>query len=167
LKFSITCLALLLAAIFAIARVKPSAAGKPDDFFTNLAIQHVRNIEHRKRADLVHFFDRYRAAKPYPITAYINASEKYGVDYRLLPAISIAESSGGLHACGNNWFGWQSCKGSDLGSVADYIQYVSQQLANGVYYRGKTIDQKLRAYNPNPAYTLRVEQFMREISQNP
>jgi hypothetical protein len=115
---------------------------------------------------LVVFFDHYRASTAY-INDYLNAADANQIDYRLLPAISIAESSGGIHACGNNWWGWQSCKGDNFGSVAAGIQYVAGQLDNGHYYRGKTIEEKLRAYNPNPAYAPRVQQFMREIAPKP
>ena len=107
-----------------------------------------------RTANLTRFFTRYHASTAY-INDYINAADKYDIDYRLLPAISVAESSAGQHACGNNWWGWQSCKGNNFVSVAQGIQFVSDQLANGNYYRGKSIDEKLRAYNPNPAYAPR------------
>jgi hypothetical protein len=135
-----------------------------DSFFAELHAQHIRNAEHRQRAALIKFFRHYHAVTPYPITDYINASEPNQIDYRLLPAISIAESSGGVHACGANWWGWGSCKGYNFRSVAEGIQFVTHELASGNYYRGKTIDQQLRAYNPNPAYAVSVERLMKEIS---
>jgi hypothetical protein len=52
-----------------------------------------------------------------------------------------------------------------FGSVADCIQFVSEQLANGVYYRGKTLDQMLNAYNPNPSYAPKIKGLMKEIEQ--
>jgi hypothetical protein len=118
-------------------------------------------------AALTSFFSRYHAVNPQPITDYLNAADANNLDYRILPSISIAESSGGQHACGNNWWGWKSCKGSDFASVADGVQYIDGQLASGTFYRGKTTEEKLRAYNPNPAYAVKVEQLMKEISNEP
>jgi hypothetical protein len=115
-------------------------------------------------AALQTFFASHDAVSPQPITDYLNAADQNNLDYRILPAISVQESQGGVHACGNNWWGWDSCKGDNFGSVTEGIQYIAQQLASGNYYRGKTIDQKLRAYNPHPAYAGEVERLMKEIS---
>jgi hypothetical protein len=174
LKFSITCLALLLAATFAIARVKPSAAGKPDDFFTNLAIQHARNVEHRKRADLISFFDRYKCpAENYKlITPYLDAATKYQLDWRILPAISLQESTCLKHYPGdtNNPFGFGSSTGLyRFASIPAGIDYVTGQLANGSPYAQKTTLDKIATYGPhsNPQYAPEVYKYMREIESNP
>lgn len=113
--------------------------------------------------NLTRFFDHYHGSTAY-INDYLNAADKNQIDYRLLPAISIAESSGGKHACGFNWWGWNSCKGDNFSSVAQGIQFVSGQLANGHYYKGKTIEQKLHAYNPNVEYASKIIGFMKDIS---
>lgn len=39
----------------------------------------------------------------------VTVAEQYGIDYRLLPAISIWESGGGAQACGFNAWGYLSC----------------------------------------------------------
>jgi hypothetical protein len=156
-------LLLALCSVFLLATPSPTTE-KSDDFISQLAIRHQRNIEHKERVSLINFFDHHHGKKPYPITAYLTYADQFKIDYRLLPAISVAESSAGNYSCGNNWWGWQSCRGDNFGSVAEGIQFVSRQLGAGVYYRGKTINQILRAYNPNPAYAVEVEKLIKEIS---
>jgi hypothetical protein len=101
------------------------------------------------------------------ISDYLNAADQDNLDYRLLPAISIIESSCGRHACPNNFWGWNSCKGSTFTDPAAGIYFIADKLENGDYYRGKTIEQKLHAYNPNPQYAPKVLQLMREIEPKP
>jgi hypothetical protein len=134
------------------------------DIFRQVAIQHQINIEHHKEVSLINFFDHYHGQKPYPISAYLTYASRYQIDYRLLPAISAIESQAGRHACGNNWWGWQSCKGNNFSSVPEGIEFVSQKLGTGNHYRGKSTINKLRAYNHNPSYAPEVERLIKEIS---
>lgn len=119
-------------------------------------------IDHRT-AELSKFMIKYNCPKPYYIKEYLNASDKYKLDYRLLPAISVQESGCGRHACGDGirrW-GFGSCKGYNFKDVAQGINFVSDTLANGNYYRGKTTTQKLKTYNSkNPNYGSEVENLM-------
>ena len=97
------------------------------------------------------------------IDDYISSADKYNIPYSLLPAISVIESTCGRHQQFNNWWGfWSATHG--FTSVPQGIDFVSSQLASGRYYKDKTINQKLRAYNPNPEYAGKVERFMKEIS---
>lgn len=114
-------------------------------------------------ASLNNFFETYKCPKPYYIDDYLKYADEYKVDYRLLPSISVQESSCGRHACGTNYWGWQSCNGITFKSVTQGIEYVTQQLANNHYYAGKTNYQKLRAYNPNPSYAQRVLKLINSI----
>ncbi len=101
------------------------------------------------------------------IDTYIHAADQNGIDYRILPAISVQESSCGRHypLRTNNLWGWDSAR-TGFASIPEGIGFVSAQLAGGRYYAGKTIDQKLRAYNPNPVYAGKVERLMKEISND-
>jgi len=96
------------------------------------------------------------------IDDYITSADKYSVSYTLLPAISLLESSCGRHQRFNNWWGWNSAN-SGFPSLADGIDFVQSQLANGRYYKDKPIAQKLRAYNPNPEYAPKIMGLMKEI----
>jgi len=91
---------------------------------------------------------------------FLEAADRNDLDWRLLPSISMVESSGGKDYRNNNVFGWDSCHES-FSSVREGIHYVASQLANSRLYKDKNLDGKLRTYNTNPDYPHRVKAFMR------
>lgn len=93
---------------------------------------------------------------------FLLAADQNHLDWRLLPSISIIESSGGKDYKNNNVLGWGSAK-SKFPSVRAGIQYVAAQLAKSKRYKGKDTDNKLRTYNPVPLYGQRVKAVMRAI----
>jgi hypothetical protein len=127
------------------ARIKPIAATDP----------RVPRLEK--------FFRYYHCATPYPTSDYLHAADRYGLDYRLLPAISIRET-----ACGvgqqreNNHWGYHADQQS-FPSVAEGIDFLSRRLTEHPFYRGKTLQDKLFAYNPRAAYPDEVKRIMRQI----
>lgn len=102
--------------------------------------------------------DAYFAKNNLPLAGYgeifVKVADKYDLDYRLLPAIAMRESTGGKHACPNdkdNVFGWASCKGNFDNQEAA-IDKVGAHLAGEIkstssYYGNKTVWKKLRTYN--------------------
>jgi len=95
------------------------------------------------------------------------------IDWRLLPAIAVRESTGGKNACDkvkNNSFGWGSCK-IGFNSEAEAIETVARNLGGNNpntahHYDNKTIKQILRAYNPPyivPRYAEQVMSIMKSI----
>lgn len=100
---------------------------------------------------------------PY-VDVFIASADKYKIDFRLLPSISVIESQ-----CGkifprntNNPFGWQSAR-VGFKSIPDAIDFITGQLANSKYYAGKTNAKKLAAYCPEPTYPTRVLNLMNQI----
>jgi len=93
------------------------------------------------------------------------AADIYEIDYRLLPALSVRESTCGQHARLNNRWGWDSAR-TGFRSLAHGVHYIARQLALGRSYRGKTLDEKLHAYNPNPQYPREVHKLMQEIDSD-
>jgi hypothetical protein len=98
----------------------------------------------------------------------VQEEDKNGIDWRLLPAIAVKESSGGLHMCRNNPFGWASCK-IEFESVDEAIETVARNLGGNnprtkAYYSGDT-RAKLQSYNGTvePAYPGRVIAIMEKI----
>jgi len=100
---------------------------------------------------------------------FIEVADKNGLDWRLLPAITIRETSGGKHLCKNikarnNPFGWGSCK---IGFVSfnEAIETVGYKLTNLPVYKGKTIEKKLYYYNGTvvPTYPKEVIVIMNKI----
>jgi hypothetical protein len=110
---------------------------------------------------------QYLAARDCPLNKYaadlIEAADNNDLDWRLLPSISVIESSGGKYYMNNNVFGWKSCK-ERFPSVRDGIHYVASRLANSDLYREKSLDEKLKTYNPVPHYSKKVKFVMRTIS---
>lgn len=102
--------------------------------------------------------DEYFAKNNLPLAGYgqvfVDVADKYDLDYRLLPAIAMRESTGGKRACPNdkdNVFGWNSCK-TTFGTYDEAIDKVGAHLAGEIgttksYYGNKTVWKKLRTYN--------------------
>lgn len=93
---------------------------------------------------------------------FIAAADHHALDWRLLPAISIVESSGGKRYRNNNIFGWDSCNRS-FPTVRDGILHVASRLANSKLYKNKGLDALLRTYNPYAFYPQRVRSIMRAL----
>jgi hypothetical protein len=93
---------------------------------------------------------------------FLVAADQNKLDWRLLPSISIIESSGGKDYRNNNVFGWDSCK-EKFPSVRAGIHFVAAQLGKSRRYKDKDIDSKLQLYNPLPEYSMRVKAVMRAI----
>jgi len=119
--------------------------------------------------------DAYYRAKNMPLAGYgekfVTEADKNGIDWRLLPAIAVRESSGGIHACGANPFGWASCKRS-FNTIEEAITSVSSHLGGNNentahYYSGKSTEEILKTYNPPsivPTYAEEVISIMDQIA---
>jgi hypothetical protein len=90
---------------------------------------------------------------------FLAAADQNELDWRLLPSISMIESSGGKDYKNNNVFGWDSCR-ERFSSVEEGIHFVAAKLARSNRYKGKNLDAKLRTYNPNPTYPHKVKAVM-------
>jgi hypothetical protein len=116
--------------------------------------------QHEQR---LHKIERFFADRDCPLrdsaADFLEAADRNDLDWRLLPSISMVESSGGKDYRNNNVFGWDSCR-ERFSSVGEGIHYVASQLANSKRYKDKNLDGKLRTYNSNPDYTHRVKAFM-------
>jgi hypothetical protein len=93
---------------------------------------------------------------------FLVAADQNELDWRLLPSISMIESSGGKDYRNNNVFGWDSCRES-FPSVRAGIHFVASKLAKSKLYKNKNVDQKLSTYNPQPDYLGRVKAVMRAL----
>jgi hypothetical protein len=113
---------------------------------------------------------RFLKENHYPAEKYagvfVAEADAHGLDWRLLPSLSIVESGGGKRAAGNNLFGWSNGKVS-FDSISEAIHHVAQALSIGKPYRGKDLNGKLLAYNHHPDYKAMVMDLMRQISATP
>jgi hypothetical protein len=93
---------------------------------------------------------------------FLAAADRHGLDWRLLPSISVVESGGGKAYMNNNILGWDSCRRS-FPSVTVGIDHVAAMLAASKFYRDKDLDQKLAAYNPSSDYPRLVKSLMQRL----
>lgn len=121
--------------------------------------------------------DTYYKERNMPLEGYgkkmVEEALKNDIDWRLLPAISVRESTGGKHACKrvkNSNFGFGSCK-INFESVDKEIEIVARNLGGNnprtaYHYDNKTTKQILQAYNPPsviPQYAQQVMKIMDRI----
>jgi hypothetical protein len=108
------------------------------------------------------FFKAYDCPAPLHVNEYLRAADSHALDYRLLPAISLVESTCGAFERMNNRWGWDSTQ-SGFPSVQAGIEFIAAQLAENPSYKGKSVKEKLFTYNPYPQYVRQVQRLMREI----
>ncbi len=108
------------------------------------------------------FFQSFGCPAPHYVNDYLGAADSYAIDYRLLPAISVLESTCGVYQRLNNRWGWDSAR-KGFSSVRAGLQYIARQLAEGRFYKNKSLEEKVRTYNPNPEYALQVRKLMLKI----
>ena len=146
----------LLSLAFATANVASLFAAETHSYKI-----HIDQLDIRV-AKLESFFRMHACPAPYHIADYLRAADLNGIDYRLLPAVSVRESTCGRYARMNNRWGWDSAR-TGFESVARGIHFIAHELAFGRAYRGKTLDQKLYAYNPKANYVHEIKRLMNEI----
>jgi hypothetical protein len=131
--------------------------------------------ERQEKADAI---DTYFAKYDAPLEGYgmkfVLEAEKNEIDWRLLPAIAMRESTGGIHACKkvpNSVFGWGSCKIS-FKSIDESIEIVAESLGGNHpdtarHYENKTVTQILKKYNSIiPGYHNQVIKIMKAIKDD-
>jgi len=110
--------------------------------------------------------DAYFAKRNMPLQGYgkdfVEVADRYGLDWRLLPAISVRESSGGKRLLNNNPFGWGSAK-IPFENFGDAIEVVGWNLSGNNpntsgYYGTDDNRKKLYWYNGTvlPSYPSEV-----------
>jgi hypothetical protein len=97
------------------------------------------------------------------IEAFLEAADRYELDWRLLPSLSFVESTGGKAAKNNNLFGWDSGR-AQFSTPSAGIHEVGYRLAYSSLYKDKDLDEVLTTYNPNADYAEKVKSVMRQIA---
>ncbi len=100
---------------------------------------------------------------------FVRAANKYNVDWRLVAAIGVRESSGGKHMMNNNPFGWGSAK-IKFDDFSEAIDVVTSNLGGhnpntARYYKDADTKKKLWYYNGSvvPSYTGEVLNIMEMV----
>ena len=93
---------------------------------------------------------------------FLEAADHNGLDWRLLPSISLVETGCGRTAIGKNIFGWDSGR-KQFATFRDAIEWVASRLGNSKLYRGKGLVQILATYNARPEYSGLVRSVMKQL----
>lgn len=128
--------------------------------------QRVPQLDHRndpRVALLRNFFRAFHSPASHLAPDFLAAADRYGLDWRLLPSISVVESGGGKNATKHNIFGWASAR-RGFTSVRGSIDWVASRLAHSKLYQDKDLDGILATYNPRAGYPARVKSVMNLIA---
>jgi hypothetical protein len=118
--------------------------------------------DHVRVERLKAFFGQRQSPAEKLAVHFVAAADQYDLDWRLLPSISMIESSGGKRYMNNNILGWDSCR-VRFPTVRDGIYHVASRLAKSSLYRDKDLDAILRTYNPHFTYSRRVKSVMNAL----
>ena len=127
------------------------------------------------RVEKVHaFFEKYHSLLADYANTIVESADKYGIDYALLPAISMQESIGckrvpaGTHNC----FGWgiYTHKLTAFQSYEEAIDNISRLMAKNYINKGLNTPEEIgKKYNPNNTnhWADKVSYFIDEIQKQP
>jgi len=142
-----------------------------------LALNDAKDQELKDQKVKAEAIDAYFREHDMPLAGFgmkmVEEAQKNDLDWRLLAAIAVRESTGGKFECKkveNNAFGWGSCK-IGFKSNEEAIEIVAKNLGGNNpntarHYEDKTTKQILRAYNPPsvvPRYAEQVISIMNAI----
>lgn len=144
----------------------------------NSVITTQEEVERKEKAEAI---DTYFKEHDAPLEGYgmkfVLEAEKNNLDWRLLPAIAMRETTGGKQMCKNpkapnNAFGWGSCK-MGFESIDSSIEHIAKTISGNnpnvkAYKSGMTSEQILKKYNPDhiiPGYSLQVIKIMNSIKE--
>jgi hypothetical protein len=111
---------------------------------------------------LKRFFNELGAPATDFAHVFLSEADFHDLDWRLLPSISVVETTGGKAARNNNLFGWD-CGRAAFTSVSEGIRTVAYHLSHSDRYKNKELDEILWVYNPNPEYSRIVRTLMNRI----
>jgi hypothetical protein len=112
------------------------------------------------------FMRKMGFAEPFNLPEIMQSASLASIPPSMIVCIEFVESSGGKHyqAGTNNPLGWKNGRAS-FPSIPEAIRQVSHELGSGRWYAGKTVEEKLRVYNPRPVYSIKVMGCMSRLSQ--
>lgn len=145
---------LLALSTFELNTVPTATADTNNNSITGAAGEKLssQDVLRKQEADKI---DTYFKDRSMPLAGhgaqFVAVAEKYGLPYNLLPAISVAESSGGKFLLNNNPFGWGSAK-IRFSNFNESIEAVGRNLGGAnpktaPYYSGNSVRAKLYNYN--------------------
>src|SRR5690348_15640068 len=110
------------------------------------------------------FLSRLHCPVTYLAEDFIHAADENHLDWRLLPSISIIESSGGKAYKNNNIFGWANGDWP-FPTIRAGLHQVAFRLGKSLIYRNRSTEEKLKLYNPDETYPGRVQRSEEHTSE--
>lgn len=133
------------------------------------SIQKVEAKQMDERAQiLAEYLASYNSPLENQAQNFVDAADQYGVDWKLVPAISGVESTFGKRSYGFNAWGWGIYGYQALGfrTWRDGIYTVTEGLKTNYIDRGLTEPYAMnRAYAASPTWGWRVSYFMDDLEQ--
>jgi len=143
--------------VVAAGLLAAQTAAEPDPRPASLAVRTDQRIARIKL-----YFQKYECPAHEYARDFVRAADLHDLDWRLLPSISMIESTGGKEAYNNNMFGWDNCK-KKFRTKREGIYHVAAELGRSRTYRNKSLEQLLTLYNPRKEYGRAVKSVMSEI----
>ncbi len=115
---------------------------------------------------LSEYFKKYNSPFENQAQNFVDAADKYGIDWKLVPAIAGVESTFGKHSYGYNAWGWGIYGDQALGfnSWKTGIDTVTGGLKTGYIDKGLTDPYSMnRVYAASPTWGSRVAYFIEDI----
>lgn len=109
------------------------------------------------------FLSRLHCPVSYLAEDFVHAADDNGLDWRLLPSISVIESGGGKAYKNNNIFGWRNGE-EFFPTLRAGLHEVAFKLGKSSLYQNRDVVEKLRLYNPDETYPGAVMSVMNRIS---
>ncbi len=153
--------------LLAYVKAQEKPQQPPEEMFFTIEKQRVD-----RTASLRAFFKKYNSTlEPYS-AHFVTTADKYGLDYRLLPAISCVESTCGKFyiPSSNNPFGWgiYGNKVTSFESMEAGIDTVGAGLAKNYVNKGyDTVEEIAPIYNPNTPiqWSGKINFFYKQIDE--
>lgn len=127
----------------------------------------VREFDERAKI-LSEYFASYNSPFETHAQDFIDAADTYGVDWKLVPAISGVESTFGKRSYGYNAWGWGIYGDNRLGfaSWKEGIFTVTGGLKKGYIDKGLTNPYTMnKVYAASPAWGWKVDYFMKDLER--
>ena len=162
---------LIILLVLLTTLINPSVVGQVENAPINRQLSvpyiQVKQLDGRAKI-LADYFAKYNSPLEYQAQDFIDAADQYGVDWKLVPAISGVESTFGKQSFGYNAWGWGIYGDQTLnfGSWRDGIFTVTGGLKQNYIDQGLTEPFAMnRAYAASPTWGTRVNYFMNDLDR--
>lgn len=168
MKIFVLTVALILGATIFPTHIEASTPNSASSAALTFQVKDLKSKEDLRVATLENVFTKYNSPlTPYAKT-YVEAADKYGVDWKLLPAISGLESSFGRAMIDQtyNAYGWGSGT-IYFTSWEDGINTINKTLKSNYMdkWGASNVWEIGPIYAESPTWAIRVNSFMTEINK--